>query len=227
VTATAVRPGARARPVATGILIALWTWIHALQLTLGAAGTERMAYTFGLIPAVLTGQAELAREVALVSPPWTLVTALFVHPGLLPLAANVLYLALFGTLIEGCIGARRFAVLFGLSGIFAGLAQVTFAAHSMLPMAGAGGAVSGMIGAWVTLYPRGGMSRRPLFHLGRTPVPAAVLALLWLAGVGTGAVLPRSGAGVAWTAHLGGLLAGAVLMLLGPRRPPAAIAARP
>src|SRR5690606_25064412 len=94
-----------------------------------------------------------------------------------------------------------------------------FSPQSVVPMVGAGGAVSGAIGGYFLLYPRGGVTRPPPLHIGPAPVAASALLGLWVPiQFPTAAATPASSPAVAWFAHVGGFLAGAVLILLGSRR---------
>jgi len=155
----------------------------------------------------------------------TLLTSLFLHRGLAHLVGNMLFLSIFGGNVEQAIGHARFLVLYSLGGVVSGLvhvaASVAFAMNTLAPTLGASGAVSAALGASVLLFPRRWL--RAHFFRFLLPVPAFVAVGIWLAfQVGAGLGLFGSGGpagGVAYGAHIGGLIAGALLVkLLQPRR---------
>ena len=202
-------------PVITIGVIVLCVWVFIWQLTLGEHGTRQFFYAFGLIPGVITGHAYLPESVHLVAPPWTLVSSLFLHSGLLHLGGNALYLWVFGNNIEDALGHGRMVLFFLLCGAFAALVQIVQAPHSVVPMVGASGAVSGILGAYLLLHPRASvLVMVPLgFILYPLRMPAGVLLIVWFAvqiagSVFADPVLP----GVAWHAHIGGFIAGALMI---------------
>ena len=113
-----------------------------------------VAYALGVIPAVLTGREVLSRSVALLPAPATVLTSMFLHGGFWHLAGNMLYLWIFGNNIEDAMGHVRFFVFYVLCGVAAVFAQVLPNPGSIVPMIGASGAISGVLGAYMLLYPR-------------------------------------------------------------------------
>ncbi len=148
--------------------------------------------------------------------PWrTLVTSMFLHGGWLHLLGNMWFLWVFGNNIEDAMGHGRFLVFYLLCGLTAAAAQVAVNPSSAVPMVGASGAISGVMGAYVILYPKVRVHILVfLIFIFRTSVPAWVMLGYWfllqLLGAGTG----ESAGGVAVWAHVGGFLAGAVLIAL-------------
>ena len=138
------------------------------------------------------------------------------HGGFMHLGGNMLYLWIFGDNIEGALGHGRFLIFYLLCGIAAGLAQVFVNPESNIPMIGASGAVSGVLGAYLIFYPRARV--RTFIFLGFfitfLRLPAVLLLGVWIFGQVISAMLSDPGSpGVAWFAHLGGFACG---LILGP-----------
>jgi membrane associated rhomboid family serine protease len=201
-------------PVMTVGIMLVCIWAFIWQLTLGEHGFTRAVYAFGLIPGVLTGHAALPAALDLIAPPWTLMTSIFLHGGFLHLAGNVLYLWVFGNNVEDALGHGRFVAFFFICGACAALVQTVEAPQSVVPMIGASGAVSGILGAYLLLHPRTSvLVVLPLgFILYPVRLPAAVLLILWFAVQIVSSVFTDPTApGVAWHAHIGGFVVGAIL----------------
>jgi membrane associated rhomboid family serine protease len=195
--------------------------------------------TLGLIPGELlqrlpAGAAfPLSEGVACViqaSPAWhTTVTSMFMHGGWLHLIGNMWFLWIFGNNVEDSMGHARFLVFYLLCGLAAAALQVFSQPDSGIPMVGASGAIGGVMGGYVVLYPRVRVHMLVIFgFLVRTiAVPASFMLGYWfLLQLAGGAVnLGREGAGVAFWAHVGGFAAGAVLVLF--FRDPALLARHP
>jgi membrane associated rhomboid family serine protease len=213
----------RTRPVVTVALIALCVLVFLWQLTLPEAAGQAAIYSLGLIPAVFLGGAELPPELRAVPAPLTLITSMFLHGGVLHLAGNMLYLWIFCDNIEDRLGRARFIVFYAICGVAAGLAQALPDAGSVIPMIGASGAVSGVLGAYLVLYPRANvLVALPLvivvytFHM-----PALVVLGIWFAGQLLSSLAQEAGqAGIAFRAHIGGFVAGVLLIRLFVRRDP-------
>ncbi len=182
---------------------------------------------FGAIPAEIMGQTGGYRGVQLSpgSGPCefggytvvTLFTSMFLHGGWLHLLANMWFLWLFGNNIEDSMGHLRFVVFYVLVGLLAGLAHVLSAPGSAIPTVGASGAISGLMGAYLVLYPR--VRIKTLFFFivffRVIPVPAWLVLLYWFAlQLLSGVMAPPQGGGVAFWAHVGGFIAGVVLVKL-------------
>jgi len=212
----------RTRPVVTIGLIAACALVYVWQLTLPPSAGEAAIYSLGLIPAVLFGATALPAELYAVPAPLTLVTSMFLHGGLWHLAGNMLYLWIFGDNIEDRMGRGRFIAFYVVCGIAAALAQALPDARSVVPMIGASGAVSGVLGAYLVLYPRANvLVAMPLivvlytFHL-----PALAVLGIWFVGQLLSSLTQDPGqAGVAFRAHIGGFVAGLVLVKLFVARP--------
>jgi membrane associated rhomboid family serine protease len=200
-----------------GINIAVFLW----QVSLGTAGGERAVYMLGFIPARFFGAAELAPELDALSPSLTILSSMFMHGGWLHLGSNMLYLWIFGDNIEDSMGHGRFLVFYLLCGAAAAMAQGLIDPASTIPMIGASGAISGVLGGYILLHP--GATIRVLIFLGFfvtvAHVPALLVLGIWFAlQLFSGFATPTEGGGVAFWAHVGGFVAGFVLVSFFKRR---------
>ena len=155
----------------------------------------------------------------------TLFTAMFMHAGLVHLGSNMLYLWIFGDNVEDRFGHLKFTAFYLLCGIAATFAQLAFSTRSDVPNLGASGAIAGVLGAYILLFPKGKVS--VLMGRGVIPMPALIVIGLWFvlqlfSGIGSIANTADTG-GVAYMAHVGGFVAGFVLtfLLRGSRGAPA------
>ncbi|OGF53226.1 MAG: hypothetical protein A2Z21_09655, partial [Candidatus Fraserbacteria bacterium RBG_16_55_9] len=151
-------------------------------------------------------------------PIWlTLFTSMFLHGGLLHVASNMWYLWIFGDNVEDAMGKSRFLAFYVLGGLAAAAAQIFANTHSPIPMVGASGAIAGVLGAYLVLYPQGRILTLVwVFYFVRfMQIPAWIVLGLWLllqvlsVSVGGGAL---QGEGVAWMAHIGGFAVGVLLV---------------
>ncbi|HKJ87157.1 MAG TPA: rhomboid family intramembrane serine protease [Gammaproteobacteria bacterium] len=211
-------------PVVTVGLIGLSVAVFLFQFfMLNQQDATIMIYRLGAIPAVVTGEVRLHPDLAAGVPAEaTLVTSMFLHGGFLHIAGNMLYLWIFGNNVEDALGHVRFLLFYLIGGVVAALAHIYMNPTSEVPMIGASGAISGVLGAYLLLYPRAQvMVLIPIiiiFQLVR--LPAVVVLLLWflfqfLSNLFAGT---QGEGGVAWMAHIGGFLAGIVLLFLFKRR---------
>lgn len=198
-------------PTVTVALIVINSAIFTLEALLGPAA-QRLTYTFGVIPAQFV-QNWMNPLI------WfSLVTSTFLHGGWAHLIGNMLYLWIFGDNVEDRMGHGRFLIFYLLSGVVAGLAQVVAAPQATIPSIGASGAIAGVLGAYLLLFPRARVrTLLPLpFWLSIVSIPAVIVLGGWffiqffngLASIG---VSMQTG-GIAWWAHIGGFIAGMVLM---------------
>lgn len=205
----------RNTPIVTVALIGLNVLVFLYQLSLPEPAAQRFVYSFGMIPAVLFGGAELPPQLAAV-PPWaTIFTSMFLHGGILHIVGNMLFLWVFGNNVEDAMGHLRFIVFYLLCGVAAALAQGLSDTSSEIPMIGASGAISGVLGAYLVLHPRAEV--HSLLFLGIfvrvVTLPAMVVLGIWFGLQLLSAVLtPQGEGGVAFLAHIGGFVAGAALV---------------
>jgi membrane associated rhomboid family serine protease len=186
------------------VCIIIWFW----QSGLSYQDNNAVIVNFGLTPKVFLSGPLLSF--------FTLFTSMFMHGGFMHLAGNMLYLWIFGDNIEGALGHFRFILFYFLCGTAAAFTQILSAPDSTIPMIGASGAVSGVLGAYLIFYPRARI--RTFVFLGIfitfLRLPAVLLLGFWILGQVISAVVSNPGSpGVAWFAHLGGFFMG---MLLAP-----------
>jgi len=207
-------------PVVTVALIAVCALAFVAQLTV-LGGLERSVWRFGLVPAVLSGEARLTPALAAAPAPLTLLTSMFLHGGILHLAGNLLYLWVFGNNVEDRLGHLPYLLFYIGAGLAAAGVQIALEPDARLPMVGASGAISGVLGAYLVLWPRA----RVLIFLPVLPfflprVRAGWLLGFWFAMQLAGAVAaPSELGGVAFGAHVGGFLAGVAVGLVLRQRP--------
>ena len=209
----------RTVPFVNYALIAACVLVFFWQVSLGAH-MEAAIYAYGLVPDVLFGDARPRPEFAAV-PAWmTVVTSMFMHGGWMHLIGNMLYLWIFADNVEDRFGHGRFVIFYLLCGIAAALAQALPDPQSQIPMVGASGAISGVLGAYLLLYPRAHvLVLIPLGPLGQiVRLPALLVLGLWFAMQLLSEMFAPPGAGVAFRAHIGGFVAGLLLLPLFRRR---------
>jgi membrane associated rhomboid family serine protease len=203
-------------PVVTVGLIAANILVYVNQLMLPPQAAVQFIHLYGLIPLEISGGDLLvSHPVPLYA---TVFTSMFVHGGLFHLGGNMLYLWIFGDNVEDRIGRRKFLVFYLLSGLAAAATQIWTDPASKIPMVGASGAISGVLGAYLFLFPHARvLTLIPLgFFYRLVEVPALIVLGFWiivqvLNGVGT---LGVQVGGVAWFAHIGGFVAGLVMVVL-------------
>jgi membrane associated rhomboid family serine protease len=141
-------------------------------------------------------------------------TYMFVHGGWLHLAGNMLYLWIYGDNVEDCMGHARYLLFYCACGIAAVYAQALSEPQSAYPVIGASGAISGVLGAYLLLFPRAKVLTLVMlpFFFTTLRLPAMLLLLLWFAVQLVSDLGAHGGAGVAFRAHIGGFLAGMLLV---------------
>ncbi|MGH7402873.1 MAG: rhomboid family intramembrane serine protease [Candidatus Rokuibacteriota bacterium] len=190
----------------------------------GARAGQLFIEEFGLVPCRLTGACRSTLD--LPSPIATIFTSMFMHGGLLHIGGNMLYLWIFGNNIEDTLGHGRYLIFYLACGAAAALAQTATGPSSPVPMVGASGAVAGVLGAYLLLFPHAHVTTLIIlgFFFRLVKIPALIVLGFWIvlqviSGLGT---FGASG-GVAFFAHIGGFLAGlGLLFALRPRRGPRA-----
>lgn len=202
-------------PVLTILFIVTCVLVFFWQVSLGNPGGRMAVYSLGVIPAVLLDRVSLPAELVLVPAELTVITSMFLHGGFMHLAGNMLYLWIFGNNLEDALGHFRFIVFYLLCGIAAVFGQVLQNPASEIPMIGASGAISGVLGGYLLLYPHARvLVLIPLgFFSQLIRLPAGwVLGFWFLIQLISSAFSSPDGAGVAWYAHIGGFIAGMVLV---------------
>jgi rhomboid family protein len=208
-------------PIVTWSIIGVCVLVFLWQVSLGENAGEIAIYQYGMIPARLFGVAELQPELATV-PAWsTVVTSMFMHGGWLHIGFNMLFLWIFGDNVEDSMGHVRYPIFYVACGTAAALAQAFVNPDSTVPMVGASGAISGVLGAYVLLHPNATV--RVVIFLGffvtMAHLPALIVLGLWFLLQLMNAAFAISGAaGVAFWAHVGGFIAGMALVPLFKKR---------
>jgi membrane associated rhomboid family serine protease len=194
----------RTTPVVGITLIVLNVLVFLYEWSLGEHALRRFIMTWGLVPAVFDWS--------------TVITSMFLHGGWEHIIGNMLYLWIFGDNVEDRLGHGRFLFFYIMCGIAAALVQTAFNPDSAIPMVGASGAISGVLGAYIILFPHSRvLTLIPLFiFIEIIEVPAIILLGLWfllqlLSGVGS-LTQPEAGGGVAFWAHAAGFVAGMALL---------------
>jgi len=210
------------RPIVTFTLIAANVMVFLYQVSLGSRAGQLFAYQFGAIPSVILGDQTLPAKIAVIPPSLSLFTSMFLHGGWMHLIGNMWYLWIFGDNIEEAMGKLRYFLFYIVCGFLASASHILSNVDSTLPSIGASGAISGVLGAYLLLYPRArvltliflGFFSRFLF------IPAGFILGFWfllqvLSGSAAGA---QNAGGVAFWAHIGGFVAGMLLVGLFKKR---------
>jgi membrane associated rhomboid family serine protease len=219
-------------PVVNYILIAINVLVFVFLQGLGS--NDRFTYAFSTVPEEIRTGQDIARTVpievgdqqgaiALQPTPgsvyFTLITSMFMHGSIMHIFGNMLFLWIFGDNLENAMGRIRYLIFYLVTGIIASLAHVistfVFGDNPFIPSLGASGAISGVLGGYLVLYPKKNVRVIMLRML--TTVPAIVAIGLWfvfqlISAFGVIGAGPQSGGGVAFMAHIGGFVAGLVLV---------------
>jgi len=235
-------------PIINYLLIAINLIVFILLQ--GGGTNEKFTYAYSTVPQEIKTGEDIARPVPIEmgdqrgsinlqpTPPTvyiTLLTSMFMHGGWMHLLGNMLFLWIFGDNLENRMGRFRYLIFYLVTGLAASLAHVfsTFAIgdNPYIPSLGASGAISGVLGGYLVLFPKRQVKVIMMRML--TTVPAIVAIGLWFVlqlvqAFGVIAAGPQSGGGVAFMAHVGGFVAGLILVkLFAAGRNPATPAARP
>ena len=219
-------------PVVNYILIAINVLVFVFFQGLGS--NDQFTYAFSTVPEEIRTGADIARAVPIEvgdqravinlqptpgSVYLTLITSMFMHGGLMHLFGNMLFLWIFGDNLEHALGRARYLLFYLVTGLIASLAHVistfVFGDNPFIPSLGASGAISGVLGGYLVLYPR--RQVRVIMFRMLTTVPAVVAIGLWfvfqlISAFGVIGAGPQSGGGVAFMAHIGGFVAGLALV---------------
>jgi membrane associated rhomboid family serine protease len=210
------------KPVVTLSLIAACTAVFLWQSSLDPAAGRQAVAALGAIPAVLLTDARLPPDWQWIPRFASPFTSMFLHGGWMHLLGNLLFLWIYGDNVEDALGHARYLVFYLLCGIAALFAQALSDPGSPVPIIGASGAISGVLGAYLLLFPRARILTLVLlpFYVTTLRMPAMLLLLLWFAVQLISDLAVPGGAGIAFRAHIGGFLTGLVLAPLLRRRVP-------
>jgi len=196
----------RTFPIITITIVLVNIFIFVWMRMFLSGPDEALVYKqFGLVPeellVALTGRPDLVPYNA-----FTIFTSMFLHGGILHIGGNMLYLWIFGNNIEDTIGHMRFVIFYLCAGLVAAVVQFSIEPGSSVPMIGASGAVSGVLGAYLLLFPRARVKTLIFIFIFITTVdiPAMLLLTVWFLIQ----ILFSQGQGVAWFAHIGGFMFG-------------------
>ncbi len=194
----------------------------------GLGGNDGFTYAFSLVPKEITtgvdligpqtitvGQesAQLVHQSAPFGVYFNFLSSMFMHGGISHIFGNMLFLWVFGDNLENLVGHIRYAIFYLICGFGAAISQVIMDASSIIPMLGASGAISGVLGGYILLFPKRKV-RALLFNM-YTTVPAYVALGIWIGyQILMGYLDSGAGGGVAYAAHIGGFLSGVVLIKL-------------
>ncbi len=202
--------------IVTYALIALNVLAFLLEMGQGSdASLQSFIMSWGVVPREYAVRQDIAPSIP--APFWTtLFTSMFLHGGWMHLGGNMLYLWIFGDNLERVMGPIRFLIFYLVCGIAASAAHIAFNLQSVIPSVGASGAISGVLGGYLLLFPRNRV--RVLTRAGIVGVPAVMMLGIWIviqfiSGIGSMARTTDT-AGVAYMAHIGGFVAGLLLVKL-------------
>lgn len=212
-------------PFVNYLFIGMNVLVFVLLQQLGTS--ESFTYAWSLVPQEVTTGVDLSgvqiirdsmgnsAEIRHYSTPlsvyFNFISSMFMHGSIGHIVGNMLFLFVFGDNLENLMGHIRFAAFYIVCGIVAALAQVAMDTSSVIPMLGASGAISGVLGGYILLFPQRQV-RAVIFNF-LTTVPAFVALGIWIVyQIVLGALTPAGTGGVAYAAHIGGFIAGVVLV---------------
>jgi rhomboid family protein len=206
----------RSFPVMTLILIGINVAVFVHQITLPGPAGDAFINTYGLVPAKLS-LALAGRHYTLEQALVPFFTCMFLHGGFLHVIGNMWFLWIFGANVEDRMGPLLYLMFYLICGIGSGISEVAFSWGSHIPSIGASGAISGVLGAYIILFPKSRiLTLVPLLIIWFLwKVPAVIFIGLWflmqfVSGVAT--LHMTDNGGVAWWAHVGGFLLGMLLV---------------
>lgn len=203
--------------------------ILVFVLLQGLGGNDAFSYAFSLVPKEITSGIDITgiqivrdsfgntgeiRHYATPLPVYfNFLSSMFMHGDIMHIFGNMLFLWIFGDNLENLIGHIRYAVFYIVCGLAAAMAQIVLSPDSVIPMLGASGAISGVLGGYILLFP-GRQVRAIIFNF-VTTVPSLVAIGIWIVyQLIVGYMTPAGSGGVAYAAHIGGFIAGLALIKL-------------
>jgi len=210
-------------PFVTWILIAINVAVFLYQISLPPSAAQLFVYQFGAIPAVIFGVKSLPAQAAAIPPLMSIFTSMFLHGGWMHLVGNMWFLWIFGNNIEEAMGHARYLAFYLICGILASASHIFFSPASAIPSIGASGAIAGVLGAYIMLYPRARVWTLIFlgFFIKMMYLPAGVILGFWILiqFINGSMMMGRQDAGgVAFWAHIGGFIAGILLVGLLKKR---------
>lgn len=193
-------------PLVTLALITANFLVFLFEAQLNARSLQGFIFTWGLVPRRFMEDPFSG---------WLfIITSMFLHGGWLHIISNMWVLFIFGNNVEASMGRLRYLVFYMLSGTAAALLQVYIQPASLSPLIGASGAIAGVLGAYLILFPRARIASLVFLFIIFTivEIPASILLLLWLGLQVYSGLFSVQGSGIAWWAHIGGFIFGAVMV---------------
>jgi membrane associated rhomboid family serine protease len=211
-------------PFVTCAFIAINILVFIYQMMIlfeprGAVQLNQFIYAYAVVPKEVTSGQDLPPLIAPFPIYTTLITSMFMHGGLLHIAGNMLYLWIFGDNVEDAMGSLRYLIFYLLCGLIATLAHIVTDSDSKIPSLGASGAIAGVLGAYLVLFPYQKVKVWMGLLFGIIQLPAMLVIGLWavlqfINGYGSLKVETAQTGGVAYWAHIGGFVAGMALVWL-------------
>jgi membrane associated rhomboid family serine protease len=199
------------------VMIAACTAVFLWQYSLTPEARDQATIAFGMIPARVFGNAGLPRHLNIIAPWATLFSYMFMHGGWMHLIGNMWFLRIFGDNVEDSMGRTRFTVFYIFTGVVAAMAQSAIDPLSHVPMIGASGAIAGVLGGYLVLYPRANVRvLMVLFiYIRIINIPAVFMLGAWfLIQLISAERAGGAAGGVAFWAHVGGFLCGVFVLPL-------------
>ncbi len=210
----------RERPIVNYILIGINILVFLYEISLGSDMRSVFFHRFGIVPYEYTHGKDILIPSAI---PINLITAMFIHGGFWHIFGNMWFLYIFGDNVEDAMGHVRYLIFYLLSGIIASATHIIFNPGSKVPMIGASGAISGVLGAYFVLYPSARIVSVVFlgFFITSVILPAYLYLGIWIimqAIFAFSSIGVKAASGVAWFAHVGGFVGGILLLPLFARR---------
>jgi len=209
----------RSTPIVNYTIIAINVLVFVFEASLGPRGFQTFVYSFGVVPDRFITDPGIGGIA-------TIFTSMFIHGGWFHLISNMWALFIFGDNVEDRLGSGRYLIFYLLCGLVAALAHIVVASGSSVPVVGASGAISGVMGAYIVLFPLARVvTLMPVFFLPWfVEIPALIYIGMWFisqlfSGIfALGAGIYRIYGGVAWWAHVGGFVIGVISVKLFERK---------
>ncbi len=205
-------------PYVTIALISICALVFFYQLSLPERASEIFVFCYGAIPAALLGNVQLPPEISKLPVYSTLISSMFLHGNFMHIICNMLFLWVLGDNVEDLMGHKRYLCFYVLCGIIAAFVHAISDPMSRIPMIGASGAISGVVGAYLILHPRAPIRVLVWFFI--IWLPSWIVLGCWIAYQFLSVAMATGGAGggVAWWAHIGGFVVGTILIVFMRRK---------
>ena len=203
------------KPFISWIILISCILIFIYQKNLGYHFEQSTILSFGMIPAVLFNIKQLPNDLTIIPSSMTLISSMFLHGGWMHLIGNMTYLYIFGDNIEDKLGKFKFLIFYISCGIFAGLCQALIDVNSEIPMIGASGAISGILGAYLILFPKKEIKVFFWFFIFIKifRIPAMYVIGCWIF-IQFFSLNNSEESNIAYLAHIGGFISGIILIFM-------------